>query len=46
MLLKRAYTDDDLERMCAASHFGAGEIADDGIGFELRLARSARQGRE
>jgi ubiquinone/menaquinone biosynthesis C-methylase UbiE len=39
MLLKRAYADADLERLCAASAFGRGEIADDGIGFELRLAR-------
>jgi len=40
MLLKRAYTDADLARMCADSRFGRGEIADDGIGFELRLTRA------
>ncbi|HXZ85649.1 MAG TPA: class I SAM-dependent methyltransferase [Myxococcota bacterium] len=39
MLLKRAYGDDELVRMCAQSRFGKGEIRDDGIGFELRLAR-------
>jgi ubiquinone/menaquinone biosynthesis C-methylase UbiE len=39
VLLKRAYGDEDLERMCAQSRFGRGEIRDDGIGFELRLAR-------
>ena len=39
MLLKRAYTDAEISRMCAATHFGSGEIADDGIGFELRLVK-------
>jgi len=41
MLLKRAYSGEDLARMCAQSRFGRGEIRDDGIGFELRLARQA-----
>jgi len=41
MLLKRAYTDEDLVRMCSATRFGKGEIVDDGIGFELRLAKPA-----
>lgn len=39
MLLKRAYTDETLVQMCAATHFKTGEILDDGIGFELRLAK-------
>ena len=39
MLLPRAYSNDDLARMCSESRFGRGEIVADGIGFELRLAR-------
>ena len=39
MLLKRAYTPHDLERLVSHSRFGRGEIVPDGIGFELRLAR-------
>ena len=39
MLLKRAYTPQDLERLVSQSRFGRGEIVPDGIGFELRLAR-------
>jgi ubiquinone/menaquinone biosynthesis C-methylase UbiE len=39
-LLKRAYTSDALQAMVAASCFGAGEIREDGIGFELRLAKT------
>jgi ubiquinone/menaquinone biosynthesis C-methylase UbiE len=39
MLLKRAYDDADLARLCAASRFGKGEILHDGVGWELRLAR-------
>jgi hypothetical protein len=41
MLLKRAYTDEAMQRMCAQSRFGQGELPDDGIGFELRLAKPA-----
>jgi ubiquinone/menaquinone biosynthesis C-methylase UbiE len=39
MLLKSAYTREDTERMASASRFGGCEIANDGIGFELRLTR-------
>jgi len=39
VLLKRAYTRDELERMVARSRFGRGEIAASGIGFELRLIK-------
>ncbi|HVC35376.1 MAG TPA: class I SAM-dependent methyltransferase [Chloroflexota bacterium] len=38
MLLKTAYTHDALERMVSQSRFGKGEIREDGIGFDLRLA--------
>jgi ubiquinone/menaquinone biosynthesis C-methylase UbiE len=41
MLLKRAYTEESLVQMCAATHFKTGEIVDDGIGFELRLRKLA-----
>lgn len=41
MLLKRAYTDEALLRMCTLCRFGTGEIVEDGIGFELRLAKPA-----
>ncbi|HEX7136534.1 MAG TPA: class I SAM-dependent methyltransferase [Vicinamibacterales bacterium] len=41
VLLRRAYTRADLERMVAQSHFRASEIVPDGIGFELRLTRPA-----
>jgi ubiquinone/menaquinone biosynthesis C-methylase UbiE len=40
MLLRRAYTDEALAEMCAATRFGKGEIVDDGIGFELRLVKA------
>ncbi len=39
MLLKSAYSRQDLERVVSRSRFGTGEIRDEGIGFELRLAR-------
>lgn len=39
MLLKNAYTNDALKRMVSQSRFGKGEILQEGIGFELRLAR-------
>jgi hypothetical protein len=39
MLLKLAYTREELESLAARSRFGAGEIASDGIGCELRLAK-------
>ena len=41
MLLKRAYTEESLVQMCAATHFKTGEIVEDGIGFELRLRKLA-----
>jgi ubiquinone/menaquinone biosynthesis C-methylase UbiE len=39
-LLKKAYTRADLERMAAASSFGRGDVAIDGIGFEWRLRKA------
>jgi ubiquinone/menaquinone biosynthesis C-methylase UbiE len=39
MLLKTAYTSAALERMVASSRFGTGDILQDGIGFDLRLAK-------
>jgi ubiquinone/menaquinone biosynthesis C-methylase UbiE len=39
MLLRSAYTREALEEMVARSRFGRGEIHQDGIGFELRLAK-------
>lgn len=41
LLLKRAYTQEDLERMARESRFRGCEIVKDGIGFELRLMKSA-----
>jgi len=38
-LLKSAYTREDLDRMTAASRFRRWEIAQSGIGFDLRLFR-------
>ncbi|MGH2459396.1 MAG: methyltransferase domain-containing protein [Chloroflexota bacterium] len=46
MLLKTAYTTAALERLVAASRFGAGEIRLDGIGFDLRLTKSPVVGSE
>lgn len=42
LLLKRAYTREQLERMVAQSRFGRWEIAANGIGFELRLTKAER----
>ncbi len=39
MLLKSAYTDEALKTMVSQSCFGRGEILQEGIGFELCLAR-------
>jgi len=39
MLCKRAFGDAELRELCARSRFGKGELAADGIEFELRLAR-------
>lgn len=41
MLLKRAYTKQDLERMVAESRFGRGQVEISGIGFELRLRKES-----
>ncbi|WP_242337621.1 MULTISPECIES: class I SAM-dependent methyltransferase [Anaeromyxobacter] len=41
MLLKSAYSREDLEQMSARSRFGGCEIAASGVGFELRLTKSA-----
>ncbi len=41
MLLRTAYTREDLLRMASRSRFGTCEIGDEGIGFELRLAKRA-----
>lgn len=40
VLLKRAYTRDQLERMVRQTRFGTGDIVPDGIGFELRLSKA------
>src|SRR5262245_61988905 len=40
MLLKSAYTHEEIQRMAAASRFPGCEIARDGIGFELRLTKA------
>jgi ubiquinone/menaquinone biosynthesis C-methylase UbiE len=40
-LVKRAYTRAAVEQMVAASHFRNCEIATDGVGFELRLAKQS-----
>ena len=39
VLLKRAYREDQLEQMVAQSQFRRGELARNGIGFELRLTK-------
>jgi ubiquinone/menaquinone biosynthesis C-methylase UbiE len=39
MLLKRAYGREAIDAMVSQSRFAKGEIAQDGIGFELRLAK-------
>jgi ubiquinone/menaquinone biosynthesis C-methylase UbiE len=39
-LLRAAYTRDGLEAVVARSRFGHGQIVPDGVGFELRLART------
>ncbi len=41
LLLKRAYTREQLTEMVAQSHFGRGQVLADGIGYELRLLKSA-----
>jgi hypothetical protein len=38
-LLKNAYGRTDLEDMIVRSRFGTGRIVDDGVGFELQLAK-------
>ena len=40
VLLKRAYTRDQLERMASQSRFSRWDVASDGIGFELRLTKA------
>jgi len=39
-LLRAAYTRQDMEKMAAASRFGGCMITNDGIGFEMRLAKT------
>lgn len=41
MLLRNAYPRDALERLVERSRFGAGEIVEQGIAFDLRLERRA-----
>lgn len=41
VLLRNAYPRDALERLVARSRFGTGEVVEQGIGFDLRLARRA-----
>jgi ubiquinone/menaquinone biosynthesis C-methylase UbiE len=40
LLLKRAYSRPQLERMAAHSRFGSADIAEDGIGVEVRLKKA------
>ncbi|HLZ22345.1 MAG TPA: class I SAM-dependent methyltransferase [Ktedonobacterales bacterium] len=40
-LLRAAYTRTRLESVVARSRFGQGELVNDGVGFELKLAKSA-----
>src|SRR5262245_42756782 len=42
VLLKRAYTRQDLDAMVAQSRFRTCEFVNDGVGFELRLTRLGR----
>jgi len=44
MLLKRAYTRQDLQRMASESRFGGGAITVEGIGIELRLTKAVDPG--
>jgi ubiquinone/menaquinone biosynthesis C-methylase UbiE len=39
MLLKSAYTREAIDAMVSQSRFAKGEVSQDGIGFELRLAK-------
>jgi ubiquinone/menaquinone biosynthesis C-methylase UbiE len=39
VLLKNAYTREAMDAMVSQSRFAKGEIVQDGIGFELRLAK-------
>ncbi len=39
MLIPRAYSDGALVEMTSRTRFGSGEIVEDGVGFELRLAK-------
>jgi ubiquinone/menaquinone biosynthesis C-methylase UbiE len=41
LLLKRAYTREAIEGLARRSRFGGGEIVEQGIGFDLRLARGS-----
>lgn len=41
MLIKRAYTKEDFERMVQASKFGGCGIAMDSMGMEVRCAKAA-----
>jgi hypothetical protein len=41
MLLRLAYTREQLQRMAAQSQFAGGEVAANGIGCELRLTKGA-----
>jgi ubiquinone/menaquinone biosynthesis C-methylase UbiE len=43
MLIKRAYTRDELSAMAAASRFGSCDIATSSIGVEVRLLRQLVQ---
>ena len=40
MLLKRAYTSDQLQQMAKQSRFGRAEITPEGIGLEFRLMKN------
>ena len=40
LLLKRAYTREDFERMARESNFGGCTVSADGIGFEVRFVKA------
>jgi hypothetical protein len=39
MLLKSAYTREQFQQMLSQTEFGSVEIAEDGIGFEIRMTK-------
>ena len=44
LLLKRAYTKDDFQRMARESSFGSCTVSAEGIGFEVRFKKTSVAG--